>query len=297
MHAPAYKKQHTKLIISIGFGAVFSLMILIAAVSMKSMQEVNTNMAQMIASTDYKTDRAYHMRDVIRLRSAAVRSLLQINEAEERERVFSKLIQHTASYNQSREELISAGANEREQEILVNIASADELAKEAYNKTGNMIYNMVSRPDQLRSQLGEVQLRELVLLNHLNELVKLEKQLAVEAMDNSSKKFEDTQRLLSTVVAVAFALSLIISILVITRVSRANKRIAHLATFDDLTGLHNRRSFEENLAHTIVLAGRSRTRYGMMYLDLDRFKIVNDTCGHHAGDLLLQEITKLISSR
>ncbi|MBX2837259.1 MAG: EAL domain-containing protein, partial [Gammaproteobacteria bacterium] len=85
--------------------------------------------------------------------------------------------------------------------------------------------------------------------------------------------------------------------LVITRVSRANKRIAHLATFDDLTGLHNRRSFEENLAHTIVLAGRSRTRYGMMYLDLDRFKIVNDTCGHHAGDLLLQEITKLISSR
>lgn len=298
MKAPVYKTQHTKLIIGLGFVSVFSMMLLIAIVSMTSMDEVNTNMAQMIESTDHKTNRAYQMRDVIRLRSGAVRSLLQIKEAEERERIFSKLIQYTATYNESRVELVSAGANEREQEILDSIAAADDLAKEAYDKTGQIIYSMVSQPDELRSRLGEVQLRELVLLNHLNELVKLEKQLSEEALEESRTKYKETQRVLAMVVAAAFALSLIISILVISRVSKANKRIAHLATFDDLTGLHNRRSFEENLAHVIALVGRNASdSYGMLYLDLDRFKIVNDTCGHHAGDLLLQDITKLIGSR
>jgi len=77
----------------------------------------------------------------------------------------------------------------------------------------------------------------------------------------------------------------------------ANERIANLASHDDLTGLHNRRSFEAQLKHTVALAGRAEDAHGLLYLDLDRFKIVNDTCGHHAGDLLLIELTQLMQER
>ena len=127
--------------------------------------------------------------------------------------------------------------------------------------------------------------------------MKLEKILAEEALDNNQQTYQQTQRLLIYIVAASFALSMIISILVISRVARANKRIAHLANHDDLTGLKNRRSFEEHLKHTINIAERSDHAHGLLYLDLDRFKIVNDTCGHHAGDQLLIQLTQMIQNR
>jgi diguanylate cyclase (GGDEF)-like protein len=64
----------------------------------------------------------------------------------------------------------------------------------------------------------------------------------------------------------------------------------NLASHDHLTGLPNRRMFHELGASHIAQAKRSRQHYGLLYLDLDRFKNVNDTLGHHVGDLLLQTV-------
>jgi diguanylate cyclase (GGDEF)-like protein len=90
---------------------------------------------------------------------------------------------------------------------------------------------------------------------------------------------------------------MIISALIVWRVNRDNKRISHLANHDDLTGLHNRRSFEQHLQHTIDIAERSPTTHALLYIDLDRFKMVNDTCGHPAGDQLLIELTQIMQNR
>lgn len=64
-------------------------------------------------------------------------------------------------------------------------------------------------------------------------------------------------------------------------------RALELASNDHLTGLHNRRMFNELAASHLEAARRSRQHYALMYLDLDRFKLINDTLGHHVGDLLL----------
>ena len=66
-------------------------------------------------------------------------------------------------------------------------------------------------------------------------------------------------------------------------------RIHRLAYYDSLTGLANRRGFIERLEREIGRARRSGQRLAMLFLDLDRFKSVNDTLGHAAGDALLQE--------
>ncbi len=74
----------------------------------------------------------------------------------------------------------------------------------------------------------------------------------------------------------------------ITERKEAENRIFRLAYFDSLTGLPNRQSFLERLGRAVRRAQQSGNRLGVLMIDLDGFKNVNDTQGHHAGDLILQ---------
>ena len=71
---------------------------------------------------------------------------------------------------------------------------------------------------------------------------------------------------------------------------RAEERIQYLATHDALTGLPNRLMFGQLLNHAIKSAQRHQRQLAVLFIDLDRFKIINDTMGHDAGDQLLLEI-------
>jgi diguanylate cyclase len=71
----------------------------------------------------------------------------------------------------------------------------------------------------------------------------------------------------------------------------------HLALHDALTGLPNRRLFHDRLNRALEHARRNGNKAALLMVDLNRFKQVNDTLGHHVGDLLLQEVARLFSGR
>ncbi|MET3213211.1 UNVERIFIED_ORG: diguanylate cyclase (GGDEF)-like protein/PAS domain S-box-containing protein [Burkholderia territorii] len=80
----------------------------------------------------------------------------------------------------------------------------------------------------------------------------------------------------------------------ITQRRQAEERLGYLATHDVLTNLANRMLFEERLAHAISHAKRFGRKVAVMYLDLDRFKLINDTLGHNAGDEVLKTVAERI---
>ena len=82
----------------------------------------------------------------------------------------------------------------------------------------------------------------------------------------------------------------------ITAEQNLYRKIAYQATHDDLTGLLNRREFNEKLKRSIQNQQQHQIKSVLCYLDLDRFKIVNDTAGHSVGDRLLLELTQLLQN-
>ncbi|MGE3830615.1 MAG: EAL domain-containing protein [Parvibaculaceae bacterium] len=89
------------------------------------------------------------------------------------------------------------------------------------------------------------------------------------------------------------------SVLVIqdTTAARALQRdLAYAATHDMLTGLKGRVAFEAALAEAVASARNGAGRHALLYIDLDRFKLINDTAGHAAGDTLLKKVASAIKS-
>lgn len=83
----------------------------------------------------------------------------------------------------------------------------------------------------------------------------------------------------------------------IRRERRHTAHLAHLATHDALTGLCNRAEFERHLSSAIDELHRDGCTHALMYIDLDEFKVVNDTCGHAGGDELIRQIAALMRTK
>jgi diguanylate cyclase (GGDEF)-like protein/PAS domain S-box-containing protein len=82
----------------------------------------------------------------------------------------------------------------------------------------------------------------------------------------------------------------------ITERTMIEERLKRLALYDELTGLPNRSLFFDRLHQLLALAKRNRYALAILYIDLDRFKAVNDKLGHEMGDLLLKEVSRRLAS-
>lgn len=86
------------------------------------------------------------------------------------------------------------------------------------------------------------------------------------------------------------------SITDVTERKQSNISLEYLATHDSLTGVYNRREFERRLQSGLVNAQNNNSDLTLLYMDLDQFKVVNDTCGHKAGDLLIKQLSQKLDT-
>ena len=83
----------------------------------------------------------------------------------------------------------------------------------------------------------------------------------------------------------------------ITDARKLSAKLAYQSSHDELTSLFNRREFENRIERLVDTVSKEKAEHALCYIDLDQFKIINDTCGHVAGDELLRQISALMSSK
>ena len=88
----------------------------------------------------------------------------------------------------------------------------------------------------------------------------------------------------------------VVTFLDITERRRKEKELSYQASHDSLTGLLNRFEFEKRLTESLKKTNIENAQHAMFYLDLDQFKVINDTCGHSAGDELLRQVSEILHS-
>jgi diguanylate cyclase (GGDEF)-like protein/PAS domain S-box-containing protein len=83
----------------------------------------------------------------------------------------------------------------------------------------------------------------------------------------------------------------------VTEIRRLAEQMVYQANHDSLTGLVNRQEFERRLSRTLETARTDTVEHTLCYLDLDQFKVINDTCGHVAGDELLRQLASVLHDK
>jgi diguanylate cyclase (GGDEF)-like protein/PAS domain S-box-containing protein len=139
-------------------------------------------------------------------------------------------------------------------------------------------------PDHVALQC--LRLKQAIGMSSQNQLVTREgRRVAVE--ESASPIWSDNGSLLGAVVVFRD----------VSHERKLTKQLSWNASHDTLTGLINRREFELQIASALHSAKEENHVHALLYMDLDQFKIVNDTCGHNAGDLLLQLLSKMLQTQ
>ncbi|MCG6937134.1 MAG: EAL domain-containing protein [Gammaproteobacteria bacterium] len=125
------------------------------------------------------------------------------------------------------------------------------------------------------------------LINELNDEIHVRQKVQTELEDNKrqlEKKVEERTRDLMVINSNLEK--------VIDKKEKAEQSLQYLAYHDELTGLPNRNLLIDRINHSIEAASRNKQQLGILFLDLDRFKAINDSLGHVIGDKLIIEVTK-----
>ena len=173
--------------------------------------------------------------------------------------------------------------------IAVNLMAISN--EEAFGKSVNDVVHLLDEESQeeivnpLESCIEKKIENDGIMSSHLLALPDGKSPLSVDLSCSRLKDIRDQE------------MGLVIIMRDVTHERELKKQLTYQASHDSLTGLFNRGKFEQEIRNTIQSIGDDSPGHVLCYMDLDQFKIVNDTCGHIAGDALLKQLSQLLMSR
>lgn len=179
-----------------------------------------------------------------------------------------------------------------------------------FNKEGQIIlaerdltpYANIESSPLLKSLKNKVISKEnqILEINHNNEkyllsakyIPELNLYLAVEAKLDDYLK--DAKNTFYFNLFISLFITFLVAWIIFNVIKKYNFKLEHMAFNDSLTGLYNRRHFEEVFAKQIHLFKRQKQSFSILFMDIDNFKNINDTHGHEVGDFIIKNIAKLL---
>ncbi len=300
------RPSSTQIVIA-GFAGVVVLMAGLITVGLYRLADLNAVMDDIAHRTVRRAEAVSTMRMVARERLVRLQSMYFLTDPFERDAEHMRYRAEAGRFIEARDSLLAldpAPAQQRLwQEARVLIGHDERLHREAIE----LIF-ADNAPAAGRLIQEQVIPMETALLAQLDAMLHLERAETRRTLAAAAQRYRQTFTLMLALALVTLAAAVATAVFVTRRSGRAERAIieakqhaeqaadqlAWAASHDALTGLPNRRTFETYLAELARSAREERAHHALAYIDLDRFKAINDAHGHRAGDALLVAIAELM---
>ena len=281
--------------ISIGFFMVVLLMVALTFVGLKHMAQVNFQIKNIVENNNVKIELGQIMQNALHERALSMHSVAVLKDAFLQDDEFVRFNIMGVKYLNARRKLESLELTRNEKMILseIRILTQDtqpyvqEVIELGLDTNDPIIFEKIRELAIPKQRLIAKQVRELVFL---------QQEQAKAALNQEQESYINARNLMLLLGALAIALAILIAMFVIRHVTRQANLLEHQALHDELTGLANRLLFQDRLKKSILGGQRQASSFSIILIDLDQFKVVNDSLGHNVGDLLLQEIARRLKN-
>ena len=300
----------TDRVILAGFVAVLALLAVVAGVGLSRMVGLHGRTEKMLERDETRAAILSSMRFVTRERYVALSHIVLLPDPFERDDEFVRMQRLASHFVALRERLMAMGLSRPERD------QWDRIRRLILND--QRYYRQVvgaATAGQMKVAAGALlqglRPREHVLLGQMSALLRLQRAQTQAALAQADAAYRKTYIYLAWIGGFALLVGVVIAIVVVRHAMRAQsdllkekeraehaaEQLSWAAAHDVLTGLANRREFEHRVAELIANAHTLKKQHALLYLDLDQFKVVNDTCGHAAGDELLRQLSSILDAR
>ena len=269
--------------VGIGFAVILILMIALTTVGLLRMADINARMEQIAKENNVKVALAHEMKDALRDRAVITHTITLLTDPFDQNIEYVAFNDHGGAFTAARTRLEGMPLRPEESEVLKRMrgltAKTQPLVIQAVEKA--MKGQSTEARELMRTDIIPAQ--KLVSLE-INELLKLQQQETEEVVAEAGAAYSNTRFLMVLFGGTAGVIGLVIAVVVIRNAAKQAHTLQHQAMFDNLTNLPNRALFADRLQQAILVGRREKEPFALIAMDLDRFKEINDTLGHHIGD-------------
>lgn len=294
---PLTRRYDVRFVTTLGFGLVIGILLFAILGSYHTTRTYNLALADVVRSADRKTLLAFAMRDAIRERIDSLRSMALQTDPFDRDTERMAFFSHAGDYIRARTALMDILKTPEEREIFDMLERTTRQVVPLNSHALSALFDDSFSDAQIDSAVeASVSAHEALLLR-LDEMVRTIHRGTQQRIKQAAADFNEAFWMAVLLGVIAFAIALFTAAFVIVNTGARNRQLSHQAAHDLLTGLLNRQAFEAAVRLTLDESVFAPETHALLLLDLDRFKVVNDSCGHPAGDHLLKDLSAHLGNR
>ena len=276
-----------------GFVIVLVLMASLSATGLQYVAEANHRLKQIVENNNVKTTLASEMQTALRERALSMHALSILTDPFDKDDEYQRFNDYGSRYTAARQRLERLPLTENEKQILSTIRELTRAAQPGVQDAVEMTMNhseSISFETIRQNILQNAMPKQRRIAEQVNRLIRLQEEQTAAAVQNAEASYIQARDLMLLLGVATLVVGMGIAAYVSRRVSRQAEQLVTQALYDPLTHLPNRALLHDRLVQEIAYSIRANTGFAVVLMDLDRFKDVNDTLGHEAGDELLCEV-------
>jgi diguanylate cyclase (GGDEF)-like protein len=280
-----------KLTLLAGFVAQLLLILFVTAIGLKQLGMTTRNLDTVVDVHMRKQNLTKTMVVAARQRTLIMFMLTRTGDPFARDDLLMQFHRQGSEFVTARLALLDMPLNARERQLIAQQQQLIARAQPIQEQVLDLISANYSQ-DAIDLVLRKAIPAQNDVMAVLSQLDAETQRVALDASRRAHEAHQVARNWMYLLSGIALLLGLLVAVFVLRYTSRISHERERLATHDTLTGLPNRMLFMDRLEQALMRARRRRTRVGVIFVDLDRFKRVNDTLGHASGDLLISEVAR-----